>query len=388
MLILAIISLNTKRFHPMTYKKNETKELIEQIKYLENELRSSKATQAEYEMLKNIIKYSPDWIYWKDKNSVHLGSNEQFAKAAGLSSSQEMVGKTDYDLPWCERAQKYRLDDQEVIVSGTPKINIEDKVLVCDKKEVIVISNKVPLKNAQGDIIGILGIATDITNQKKTAQDLEKATVINEAYINVASADVLSSLVRHNPGAFMKYALLTLLQLCLELMPILLKLQAGQSPLGHEMAIYAYDHKTKTLDQVNLSNAKRLDSEAQITLARHEHALVEKEQFANRQEFDSQVVKQKIMQDLENEQLRQELNELKRQTSAYARAQHQFTQSFAHATDQFVNRVVVPTVNMAVKPFATSTIQTTSTSVPEDQSAGAKVFKFGDPIDQGVKAAS
>ena len=57
MLILAIISLNTKRFHPMTYKKNETKELIEQIKYLENELRSSKATQAEYEMLKNIIKY-------------------------------------------------------------------------------------------------------------------------------------------------------------------------------------------------------------------------------------------------------------------------------------------------------------------------------------------
>lgn len=230
---------------------------------------------------------------------------------------------------------------------------------------------------------------TNIDSAKKDiAQDLEKATVINEAYINVASADVLSSLVRHNPGAFMKYALLTLLQLCLELMPILLKLQAGQSPLGHEMAIYAYDHKTKTLDQVNLSNAKRLDSEAQITLARHEHALVEKEQFANRQEFDSQVVKQKIMQDLENEQLRQELNELKRQTSAYARAQHQFTQSFAHATDQFVHRVVVPTVNMAVKPFATSTIQTTSTSVPEDQSAGAKVLKFGDPIDHGVKAAS
>ena len=193
MLILAIISLNTKRFHPMTYKKNETKELIEQIKYLENELRSSKATQAEYEMLKNIIKYSPDWIYWKDKNSVHLGSNEQFAKAAGLSSSQEMVGKTDYDLPWCERAQKYRLDDQEVIVSGTPKINIEDKVLVCDKKEVIVISNKVPLKNAQGDIIGILGIATDITNQKKTAQDLEKAKEAAEA-ANIAKTIFISNI--------------------------------------------------------------------------------------------------------------------------------------------------------------------------------------------------
>ena len=84
---------------------------------------------------------------------------------------------------------------------------------------------------------------TDIDTAKKdVAQDLEKATVINEAYINVASADVLSSLVLHKPGAFMKYALLTLLQLCLELMPILLKLQAGQSPLGHRMAIFAYDN--------------------------------------------------------------------------------------------------------------------------------------------------
>ena len=148
---------------------------ITERKIIENELRSSKATQAEYEMLKNIIKYSPDWIYWKDKNSVHLGSNEQFAKAAGLASSEEMIGKTDYDLPWCKGAKKYRLDDQEVIASGTPKINIEDTVLVCDQKEVIVISNKVPLRNARGEIIGILGIATDITNQKNTEQALERS---------------------------------------------------------------------------------------------------------------------------------------------------------------------------------------------------------------------
>lgn len=144
-------------------------------KTIENELRASKATQTEYEMLKNIIKYSPDWIYWKDKDSVHLGSNEQFAKAAGLSSSEEMIGKTDYDLPWHERAQKYRLDDEEVIASGKPKINIEDTVLVCNQKEVVVISNKVPLRDAQGEIIGILGIATDITNQKNTEQALSKS---------------------------------------------------------------------------------------------------------------------------------------------------------------------------------------------------------------------
>jgi Domain of unknown function (DUF4407) len=226
------------------------------------------------------------------------------------------------------------------------------------------------------------------TAKKDIAQDLEKATVINEAYINVASADVLSSLVLHKPGAFMKYALLTLLQLCLELMPILLKLQAGQSPLGHRMAIFAYDNRTRSLDQVNQSNARRLDSEDQIALARHEHLLADKERYAARQEYDSLVVKQKLTQDFENEKLRQELEELKRQSSAYLRAQHQFTQGFSNAAGQFVHRVVVPTVNFASKPFATSNSQATTQSTPDEKTAHAKVFPFAGPMDLGAKAAS
>jgi hypothetical protein len=212
--------------------------------------------------------------------------------------------------------------------------------------------------------------------------------VINEAYINVASADVLSSLVRNNPGAFIKYALITLLQLCLELMPILLKLQAGQSPLGHRMAIFAYENKTTSLDQVNQSNARRLDSEDQIALAKHDHALVDKERYATRQEYDSMVVRQKLTQDLENEKLRQELEELKRQSSAYLRAQHQFTQGFSNATGQFVQRVVVPTVNIATKAFTPSNAQTTNQGGPDEKSASAKVFPFAGPIDLGAKAAS
>lgn len=227
------------------------------------------------------------------------------------------------------------------------------------------------------------------TAKKDIAQDLDKATKVNEAYINVASADVLSSLVRNNPGAFMKYALITLLQLCLELMPILLKLQAGQSPLGHRMAIFAYENRTKSLDQVNQSNAKRLDSEDQIALAKHEHALLDKERYAKRQEYDSLVVKQKLTQDSENERLRQELEELKRQSSAYLRAQHQFTQSFSQASSQFVNRVVMPAMSTVSKPFAA---KTPNESQPAEQgqvaNEGAKVFDFGGAHGLGVKAAS
>lgn len=238
----------------------------------------------------------------------------------------------------------------------------------------------VAITQAQGDIDAA---------KKDIAQDLDKATRVNEAYINIASADVLSSLVRNNPGAFVKYALITLLQLCLELMPILLKLQAGQSPLGHRIALFAYENKTRTVGQVNLSTARRLEVEAKITLAKHEHALAHKEQFAKRQEYDSLVVKQKLMQDLENEHLRQELEELKRQNSAYLRAQHQFTQTFTQAGDQFMSRVVMPAMTTVAKPFAAKTID--GGKMAEQGCAvneGAKVFDFGGAHGLEVKAAS
>jgi hypothetical protein len=227
------------------------------------------------------------------------------------------------------------------------------------------------------------------TAKKEIAQDLDKTTKINESYINVASADVLSSLVRNNPGAFMKYFLLTLLQLCLELMPILLKLQAGQSPLGHRMAIFAFENKTLALSQVNRSEAKRLDADAQVTSARHEHALLDKEQYAVRQEADSNIVKQKITQDLENERLRQELEELKRQSSAYLRAQHQFTQGFSQASGLFMNRVVMPAMATVSKPFVAKTTDASrSETQGQAQTEGSKAFDFASNPSLGAKAAS
>jgi hypothetical protein len=245
-------------------------------------------------------------------------------------------------------------------------------------KEVELAQMGVAITQAQSDID---------TAKQDIAQDLDKASKVNEAYINIASADVLSSLVRNNPGAFVKYALITLLQLCLELMPILLKLQAGQSPLGHRMAIFAYENKTSARAQVNQSAARRLDADAQIALARHEHVLVDKEQYAIRQEVDSAVIKQKLTQDLENEKIRQELEELKRQSNSYLRAQHQFTQSFSQASGHFVNRVVMPAMATVSKPFTTKSSNEAESST-EPSSAGAKVYAFAGHPDFGAKAAS
>jgi len=173
-------------------------------------------------------------------------------------------------------------------------------------------------------------------------------------------------------------------------MPILLKLQAGQSPLGHRMAIFAYDNKTRAHAQVNQSSARRLEADAQIALTRHEHALVDKEQYAIRQEMDSNVVKQKLIQDMENERIRQELEELKRQSNAYLRAQHQFKQSFTQASGQFVNRVVMPAMATVSKPFVSksSNEANLSTASSSESASGAKVYPFSITPDFGAKAAS
>jgi two-component system aerobic respiration control sensor histidine kinase ArcB len=144
-------------------------------------------------MLDNILQYAPAWIYWKDINSIHLGCNEQFAIAAGFKSREEMVGKSDYECAWGNRAEKYNLDDAEVVQSGKPKLNIEDTVLLKDGQEVTVISNKVPLRNANGEIIGVLGIATDISHRKRIEKELLQAKIAAEA-ANQAKSEFIANM--------------------------------------------------------------------------------------------------------------------------------------------------------------------------------------------------
>ncbi|MDP3705054.1 MAG: ATP-binding protein [Legionellaceae bacterium] len=160
-----------------------------------------KMLAANVERLDNIIKYVPAMIYWKDKNSIHLGCNDPFAIAAGYQNRNEIIGKSDHDFPWREEADKYNLDDREVIESGEPRLNIEDVMPFKNGKKAIVITNKVPLRDSRGNIVGVLGIATDITHQKAverslsiTKQAAEAANQAKTAFIANMSHDIRTPL--------------------------------------------------------------------------------------------------------------------------------------------------------------------------------------------------
>jgi len=205
------------------------------------------------------------------------------------------------------------------------------------------------------------------TAKASITTDLTKTSAIHEAFINVGSADVLWSLITNNGGAFMKYLLLSLLQLCLELMPIFLKIQAGQSQMGHRIALKAYEHKTKTLAQMNLSASQRLQSETLLQTARHDQAMDFKKLEGEEQKYALQLTHQKLEQELINERLRKEIDELRRQTSAYARVQGYFMDPVRSAIDGFAMKPIQPTVRVVTPNPTTTTSQSVFSFMPRDK---------------------
>jgi two-component system aerobic respiration control sensor histidine kinase ArcB len=123
-------------------------------------------------------------FYWKNKAGIYLGCNDAQARSLGLNNGREVVGKTDFDLPWDkELAKRFWENDREVLATGQSK-RVEESTLI-DGEPAVVISLKTPMKDKGGQPSGILGISLDVTEQKKTEKRLiqakEALEVANEA---------------------------------------------------------------------------------------------------------------------------------------------------------------------------------------------------------------
>jgi len=143
---------------------------ITEQKAIQQELASQR------DLFDNVLSNVPASIFWKDRNSVYLGVNDRFARDAGLQSPQELIGKTDYDLAWTkEEADFYRECDRKVMDSGEPMLNIEESQQQADGKKIELLTSKVPLLDAAGQVSGMLGIYLDITKRKQAEITLRKS---------------------------------------------------------------------------------------------------------------------------------------------------------------------------------------------------------------------
>ncbi|MFO1076993.1 MAG: PAS domain S-box protein [Planctomycetota bacterium] len=117
-------------------------------------------------LLRDIVEEIPLRVFWKDLTSRYLGCNSLFARDAGCASPAEVIGRTDDELGWRDQAPDYQADDRVVMASGEPKIAFEERQTSPSGALLWLRTSKVPLRDAGGAVIGVLGIYEDITERK------------------------------------------------------------------------------------------------------------------------------------------------------------------------------------------------------------------------------
>ncbi|MGC8798645.1 MAG: histidine kinase [Chloroflexus aggregans] len=150
-------------------------------------------------MLQLVIDNLPQAVFWKDRDGRFLGCNHRFLIDAGLSSTAEVVGRTDFDMPWHEQAAAYRTDDLAVMQSG-PKYYLEEPLNRHDGTPIWLRTSKIPLRR-NGDVIGVLGIYEDVTALKQQEEELRTFKLLVEnAPDGIAIADPQLKLQYTNPA--------------------------------------------------------------------------------------------------------------------------------------------------------------------------------------------
>ncbi len=131
-----------------------------------------------------ILDAVPARIFWKDKNLFYLGCNAPFARDAGFSRPDEIIGKDDYQMGWREQADAYRRADREVIETGRSKLLIDEPQTTPDGKTITLLTSKVPLRDSSGAVFGVLGTYLDVTQRALLEEELEARTTQFDAALN------------------------------------------------------------------------------------------------------------------------------------------------------------------------------------------------------------
>jgi len=170
----------------------EMTQLISDLAYQRAEHKQTEeAIYKSNSMLNYILDTVPQSIFWKDKEGIYLGCNKTFANEAGLMNPNDIIGKTDFDLPWPqEDAEAYRADDKEVTDSAQPKLHIIEPLQKYDGSRLWIDTTKLPMFDKEGNTIGVLGVYDDITERKKALTEIQEQRRLLETIINHIPAAV------------------------------------------------------------------------------------------------------------------------------------------------------------------------------------------------------
>ncbi|WP_245455487.1 MULTISPECIES: EAL domain-containing protein [unclassified Mesorhizobium] len=160
-------------------------------------LAANRQIAAERISLQTLIDWVPDYLWVKDTESRFIVANRALALDSGREKTSDMVGLTDFDLHAPELARKFRAVEQNVLSSGQPMIDKEEFIVDALGAGKWVSSTKVPLRNAQNDVIGLVGIAHDVTARKQADVLRDgQAHILEMIAMSALLEDVLDRLMR------------------------------------------------------------------------------------------------------------------------------------------------------------------------------------------------
>ncbi len=163
--------------------------------------RTEEALFNSQQMLQAVLDSIPQRVFWKDRNSVYLGCNLPLAKDAGYADPKDLVGKDDYDTASKAMADLYRADDHQVMETGQPRINFEEPQIRPDGSQAWLRTTKVPLRDKEGTIIGVLGTYEDITERKRMEEVLRES----EEKYRLISENSPNMIYFIDPGGYLRY---------------------------------------------------------------------------------------------------------------------------------------------------------------------------------------
>jgi PAS domain S-box-containing protein len=158
------------------------------------------ALASERDLLNTLLDSSQDKIYFKDRESKFIRCSASMATNFGAAKPEDLIGKSDHDFFSNEHATNALEDEQKIIRTGQPLVGKVEKETWPDGRVTWALTAKMPMRNAEGKIVGTFGISKDVTALKEAEEKLDHAhRQLVDASRQAGMAEVATS-VLHNVG--------------------------------------------------------------------------------------------------------------------------------------------------------------------------------------------
>jgi diguanylate cyclase (GGDEF)-like protein/PAS domain S-box-containing protein len=156
----------------------EKKVLFSIIHDITNRRQAEERLVVEHNLLSTLLDNLPDRIYVKDMQGRKIIANRADWQAVGVKIMEDVLGKTDFETYPPDLAAKFWADDKSVLDSGMPIISREEPALDSQGNSAWILTTKVPLRDRDGQITGLVGIGRDITERKQAEEALNESRLL------------------------------------------------------------------------------------------------------------------------------------------------------------------------------------------------------------------